>query len=120
MPGDETHACRVCGLCYEDQQWGVDGASPTYEFCDCCGVEFGYDDSTVLEFLEHRYLLTEPVVIAALDGELVCKVLDMRCRRLLSANETYPPIAISDAVELVVEGTVTYAIRHLSPHVRAG
>jgi hypothetical protein len=25
----------------------VDGNCPTYEICPCCGVEFGYEDSTI-------------------------------------------------------------------------
>jgi hypothetical protein len=46
-----TQNCRVCGYRYEDEDaaalpWGADGRSPTYDFCVCCGVEFGYGDST--------------------------------------------------------------------------
>ena len=37
--------CRVCGLEYSDYYpWGEDGRSATYNICDCCGCEFGYDD----------------------------------------------------------------------------
>lgn len=48
MPSEN---CRVCGLLYSaedaaDLPWGEDGDSPSYGFCDCCGVEFGYGDST--------------------------------------------------------------------------
>lgn len=39
--------CRVCGLTQPDPPWGEDGASPNYLICSCCGVEFGYEDSTV-------------------------------------------------------------------------
>ncbi len=24
--------------------WGPSGEAPTYEYCNCCGVEFGYGD----------------------------------------------------------------------------
>ncbi len=41
----ELH-CRVCGLAQLDPPWGADGRSPLFEFCDCCGVEFGYGDAT--------------------------------------------------------------------------
>lgn len=41
------HYCRVCGLYIEDLPWGEDGKSPTYEYCLCCGVEFGNQDYTV-------------------------------------------------------------------------
>jgi len=38
--------CRVCGLVQGTQPWGADGRTPAYEICDCCGVEFGYEDSS--------------------------------------------------------------------------
>jgi hypothetical protein len=27
--------------------WGKNGKSPTYDYCACCGVEFGYRDETL-------------------------------------------------------------------------
>jgi hypothetical protein len=44
-----TWNCRVCGLEYsandpEELPWGADERSPDYSFCNCCGVEFGYQD----------------------------------------------------------------------------
>jgi rubredoxin len=45
MPNDATYRCRVCGLRLMEPPWGVDGKSATFEICDCCGVEFGYEDS---------------------------------------------------------------------------
>jgi hypothetical protein len=41
-------ACRVCGKIQSDPPWGEDGRSPTFDICDCCGVEFGYGDCTLL------------------------------------------------------------------------
>ena len=46
-----TWHCRVCGLEYaadnpEDLPWGVEECCPDYTFCFCCGVEFGYEDSS--------------------------------------------------------------------------
>jgi hypothetical protein len=40
-------ACRVCGNIQSDPPWGEDGQCPTYDICDCCGVEFGYGDCTL-------------------------------------------------------------------------
>jgi hypothetical protein len=40
--------CRVCGLLQSEPPWGHDGASPTYDFCACCGVEFGYGDASAV------------------------------------------------------------------------
>jgi len=50
------------------------------------------------------------VVLAALDGELTCKVLDMHQKRLLSSNKKYAPIAIGEDNVLIIEGVVTYSI----------
>lgn len=46
MPNDDRFACRVCGLLATDPPWGDDGRTPSFEICSCCGVEFGYEDST--------------------------------------------------------------------------
>lgn len=46
MPNDESSRCRVCGLLQSAPPWGANGNEPTFEICDCCGVEFGYEDST--------------------------------------------------------------------------
>ncbi len=48
MPNSPEHYCRVCGLPQADLPWGDDGRCPTYEICDCCGVEFGYEDATLV------------------------------------------------------------------------
>jgi len=47
-------ACRVCGLEQPDYPWGESGAAPTYAICACCGVEFGYEDSTLLGIKKYR------------------------------------------------------------------
>ncbi|MEV6288093.1 hypothetical protein [Kribbella sp. NPDC051770] len=46
MPNSLPLHCRVCGLPQLTPPWGDDGKSPTFEICDCCGTEFGYDDAT--------------------------------------------------------------------------
>jgi hypothetical protein len=45
--GTANYNCRVCGLTQLDPPWGEDGNTPLFEFCPCCGVEFGYQDNTV-------------------------------------------------------------------------
>lgn len=47
MASSSPFACRVCGLLQSELPWGDDGQCPTYDICDCCGVEFGYEDCTV-------------------------------------------------------------------------
>lgn len=47
-PRRELHVCRVCGFFTPDYfPWGETGTSATFDFCACCGVEFGYEDFTV-------------------------------------------------------------------------
>jgi hypothetical protein len=46
--------CRVCGLTQDDLPWGIDGNSPNYEICDCCGVEFGNEDYKYESVLKYR------------------------------------------------------------------
>lgn len=45
---DYPELCFVCGLdCVEvgvGYPWGPSGLNPSYDFCSCCGVEFGYAD----------------------------------------------------------------------------
>ncbi len=48
MPGDDMFRCRVCGLWLDDPPWGADGRTPLFDYCPCCGVEFGYQDATAV------------------------------------------------------------------------
>ena len=47
-------ACRVCGKIQNDLPWGEDGHCPTYDICDCCGVEFGYQDCILTAIRSYR------------------------------------------------------------------
>lgn len=46
MHSDRDLRCRVCGYKSADPPWGADGKTPLYDFCTCCGVEHGYQDSS--------------------------------------------------------------------------
>lgn len=47
--------CKVCGYSELNYYpWGEDGKTPSYEICPCCGVEFGYEDSTLEGMLKYR------------------------------------------------------------------
>ncbi len=59
---------------------------------------------------EHR-----DIVIAALDGELTCKFLDVLQQRLVSANPQFPPISIPESSDFVIEGVVSASIRFHKP-----
>ncbi|MCH1429137.1 MAG: hypothetical protein L7U87_00090 [Chlamydiales bacterium] len=43
----KLHQCKVCGLHLgvDTFPWGEDGKTPSFEICECCGVEFGYEDA---------------------------------------------------------------------------
>ena len=51
---NEAYICRVCGLKQNEPQWGIDEQTPTYNICDCCGVEFGYEDCTLIGIKSYR------------------------------------------------------------------
>jgi hypothetical protein len=47
--------CNVCGADFTPFfPWGKDGLSPSYDICSCCGIEFGYEDSSALGILRAR------------------------------------------------------------------
>jgi hypothetical protein len=54
MRDKELYRCRVCGFEEPVPPWGEDGATPTFDFCDCCGVEFGYADSSLAGIRRYR------------------------------------------------------------------
>ena len=54
MHSIDLHRCRVCGLFLEDPPWGYDEKTPLYEYCPCCGVEFGYQDATPIGARAYR------------------------------------------------------------------
>ncbi len=53
------------------------------------------------------------LVIAVLDGELLCRELDLRNSQLLSADDETPPLSLTDSAELRIEGVVTGLLRSL-------
>ena len=53
-------------------------------------------------------------VIAAINGELTCKILDIEHRLLRAANPSYPSIALDDEMDLLIEGVVVHAINPMT------
>jgi len=85
-----TFYCRVCG----DSMTGV-------------GI-FDGDLLIVDRSLSPR---NGDVVLAVLDGELTCKILDIKRQRLLAANRQYAPIPIPENSSFEIEGVVISSIR---------
>ena len=54
MRNKEEMICRICGLIQLEAPWGEDGKTPNFEICACCGVEFGYEDSTITGIKSYR------------------------------------------------------------------
>lgn len=52
------------------------------------------------------------IVVAAIDGQLTCKILDLQHQCLRAANEHYPPIKITEDEDLLIEGVVIYSIKN--------
>ena len=53
MPSDAL-CCRVCGWPQAEPPWGPDGKTPSFAICDCCGVEFGYEDCSEQSAARYR------------------------------------------------------------------
>ncbi|HFT8656195.1 MAG: hypothetical protein E7D37_04275 [Enterobacter cloacae] len=54
MHNNEFYVCRVCGAEQLDPPWGEDSQIPNYDICDCCGVEFGYEDMNLESIKRYR------------------------------------------------------------------
>ncbi len=52
---NENMNCRVCGLTQDAPPWGSDGKTPLFEVCDCCNVEFGYEDGSIESVRRFRH-----------------------------------------------------------------
>lgn len=51
------------------------------------------------------------VIVANLNGEFVCKLLDIKRRLLFSANENYPSVLICEHDTFSIEGVVIRSVR---------
>ena len=51
------------------------------------------------------------VIVATYNREFVCKILDYKIRRLLSASDKYKPVYIDDCKDFSFEGVVRSAVR---------
>ncbi len=50
-----NYICPVCGYNELDEAPYDNNGNPSYNICDCCGFEFGYDDgSEEISFKEYR------------------------------------------------------------------
>ncbi len=46
--------CPVCGLEQAEPPWGVNGVTPSYQICSCCGIHYGVEDDTYEQVVAYR------------------------------------------------------------------
>jgi len=51
------------------------------------------------------------IIVAAYRGSLICKILDKKNRKLISANPDIPDITIDESDDFAIEGCVTSSVR---------
>lgn len=71
----------------------------------------GIFDGDVLVVDRDLTVKNHDIVVAYFNGEFVCKILDLKNRRLLSANEDNKPVSITCNEMFTVEGVVSKSIR---------
>lgn len=75
----------------------------------------GIFDGDLLIISRAEPIKDNAIVVCNLQGEFVCKRLDMKHRRLLSSSPDYPPYSITDGDEFTIEGTVIRSVRLFKP-----
>ncbi len=80
----------------------------------------GIFDDDILIVDRHITAQHLDVIVANLNGEFVCKIIDKQRRQLLSANEHYQAIAINQYDEFSIEGVVARSIRCHRPSTILG
>lgn len=56
------------------------------------------------------------IVIAAVNGEHTCKILDLKAKQLRAANRSYDPIPIHEEIDCQIIGVVTHVVNQLCMH----
>ena len=66
----KKYTCNICGYPDLDEApWGENGKIPSHNICECCGVEFGYEDCTEETIRRYRQKWIDA------GGEWFCKEL---------------------------------------------
>ncbi len=78
----------------------------------------GIFDGDILIVDRHVSLANMDVIVANLNGEFVCKIIDIKQRQLLSANREHTPVQVQECDTFSVEGVVIRSIRcHRASHL---
>ena len=71
----------------------------------------GIFDGDILIIDRHVQVRDHDIIVANYNGEFVCKIIDLRQRRLVSAQAGYAPMWIAADVPFSIEGVVVRSIR---------
>jgi len=77
--------------------------------CSMQGVGIFSGDILIVD--RHVMVKEGDVIVANLNGEFICKILNISQRLLASANPHYKTIAITEADQFTIEGVVIRSIR---------
>lgn len=55
----------------------------------------------------------EDIVIAVVNGELTCKILDLNASVLRAANSSFASIPINEEIDCLIQGVVTHVVNKL-------
>jgi DNA polymerase V len=91
-------------------------ASPSTYFLKASGHSMkdkGILDGAILAVERNAKFTDGDTVVAAIDGQLTCKIVDQTNQQLVSANPDFPPIEITDQMEVIIQGVVKWAINPL-------
>ena len=50
----KTYICHVCGYSKLEESPWINKKIPSHNICDCCGVEFGYEDCSENSIIAYR------------------------------------------------------------------
>ena len=78
----------------------------------------GIFNGDILIVDRHLQVKNQDVIVANFNGEFICKILDTQRRLLLSANNKYQDVAITQDDQFSIEGVVSRSIRcHRASHL---
>ncbi|MGR6841771.1 S24 family peptidase [Aliivibrio wodanis] len=120
ITGFESPAAEYSQLAFDLDELLIDHPSSTFIGLACGdsmqGV--GIFDGDLLIVDRFVTVSNHNVIVANLNGEFVCKLLDTQRRLLVSANESIQPVPINDFDTFSIEGFVIRSIRcHRPSHL---
>lgn len=120
ISGFESPAAEYSQLAFDLDELLIEHPSSTF-IGRACGDSMqgvGIFDGDLLIVDRHVTVSNHDVIVANLNGEFVCKLLDTQRRLLVSANESIQPVPINDFDTFSIEGVVIRSIRcHRPSHL---